>query len=234
MILEKPDSKPGLDGAPHVPRRPRQRWWRRRWILVALPGLLVLAVLGVVLTNQRAAQPAATPTPVSAALIAHGQIVPARVAHVGTQAGGVVQQLGVHAGQDVSAQTPIAWVIGPSNALEIVTAPFSGSVSNVLVHEGDTLLPGAAIAIIADMRTLQIETTDVDEFLIGHVHAGQQVSVSIDALDNATATGTVSSVALLPEAGTAGGAQQYPVIVRMNGLPPDARPGMSVRITLPD
>jgi len=192
---------------------------------------MLVGVAVVVLSSRSSvAPPAATPT--LAALVAHGQVVPVQQARVGTLSGGQVQQLSASLGSEVDAQTPLAWVTGPSGT-EIVTAPFSGSVTNVLVHAGDTLVPGETIAVVADMQTLQVETSDVDEFLVGHVNVEQRVQVTVDALDNLPLTGIVTNVALLPQAATSGG-QAYPVIVRLSGLPPNVRAGMSVRITLPN
>jgi multidrug resistance efflux pump len=167
----------------------------------------------------------------AAPLIAHGQIVPVRQAHVGTQGGGVVQRLEVALGDQVAAQTPLAWVQGPSG-LELILAPFDGTVANVLVHAGDTLLPGATIAVVADLRVLQVETSDVDEFLVSKVSPGQSVKVSVDALDNLTLNGTVTNVALLPQTGTSGG-PAYPVIISVRSLPSEVRAGMSVRVSFP-
>ena len=138
--------------------------------------------------SSRAAAPPPAAAPVAAALVAHGQVVPVQQARVGTLGGGQVQQLEASLGAEVSAQTPLAWVIGPSGT-EVVTAPFSGSVTNVLVHAGDTLMPGATIAVVANMHSLQVETSDVDEFLVGHVSVGQRVQVTVDALDNLALTG---------------------------------------------
>jgi multidrug efflux pump subunit AcrA (membrane-fusion protein) len=174
--------------------------------------------------------PAATPT--ITPLTAHGQVVPVQQARVGTLGGGVVQQLDASLGSDVAAKTPLAWVSGPSG-VEVVTAPFSGSITNVLVHAGDTLMPGATIAVVADMHALQVEASDVDEFLVGHVRVQQRVQVTVDALDNLALTGTVTNVALLPQTAIGGG-QAYPVIVSLSGVPPAVHAGMSVRITLPD
>jgi multidrug resistance efflux pump len=109
----------------------------------------------------------------------------------------VVQQLDANLGSDVAAKAPLAWVSGPSG-VEIVTAPFSGSITNVLVHAGDTLVPGATIAVVANLRSLQVETSDVDEFLVSHVRVDQRVQVTVDALDNLALTGTVTNVALQP------------------------------------
>jgi hypothetical protein len=55
----------------------------------------------------------------------------------------------------------------------------------------------------------------------------------VDALDNLGLTGTVTNVGLLPQAG-ASGTLAYPVIIRLGGLPPEVRPGMSVRVTFPE
>jgi biotin carboxyl carrier protein len=216
---------------PH-PNSRRPTIWRRRRVLVAGLGLLVLATVAVVVLNSQSSvpPPAATPTPT--ALVAHGQVVPVQQARVGTVNGGQVQQLNANLGSDVAAQTPLAWVTGPSGT-EVVTAPFSGSVTNVLVHAGDTLMPGATIVVVADMHALQVETSDVDEFLVGHVKVAERVQVTVDALDNLALTGTVTNIALLPQTATSG-SQAYPVIVNLSGVPPAVHAGMSVRITLPD
>jgi len=206
--------------------------WRQRRVLIGGLGTLVLATIAVVVLSASATPPPPAAAPAPAALIAHGQVLPVQQARVGTVNGGQVQQLDAILGSEVSAQTPLAWVIGPSGT-EIVTAPFSGSVTNVLVHAGDTLVPGATIAVVANMHALQVETSDVDEFLVGHVSVGQRVQVTVDALDNLALAGIVTNVALLPQT-AASGSQAYPVIVSLSGVPPAVHAGMSVRMTLPD
>jgi multidrug resistance efflux pump len=182
---------------------------------------------------RSAAAPSAAPTPAAAApLIARGQILPARQARVGTQGGGVVQQLALSPGDQVPAQAPLAWVLGPTGT-EIITAPFGGTITNVLVHAGDTLMPGATVAVVADLRTLQVETSDVDEFLINKIAPRQRVQIRVDALDNLALTGIVTSVALLPQISAAGSAA-YPVIIKLNDVPREIRAGMSVRVIVPD
>jgi multidrug efflux pump subunit AcrA (membrane-fusion protein) len=160
--------------------------------------------------------------------------MPAQQARVGNVGGGSVRQLSVSAGGLVNEQQEIARVDGPSGSTEVVTAPFRGTVTNILVHAGDTLLPGAAIAIVADLRTLQVETSDVDEFLVGHVQVGQPVRVTVDALDNLELQGTVRTIAGLPQTDTSGGGQNYPVLIALNGVPTPVRAGMSIRVTFPD
>jgi biotin carboxyl carrier protein len=209
-------------------------WLRRR--RVWLGGLLAIVLLGVgtvVAASTARTAPVATPPRPTAAPVpvtARGLIQPARSARVGTLTGGVVHQLNVALDSNVTEQSIVAWVIGPSGT-EVVTAPFGGSVTNVLVHEGDTVLPGSVIAIVADTRILQVETADVDEYVISQVHVGSPVQVTVDALDNTTLNGTVTGVALQPQA-SASGSQTYPVVVSVGAMPPDVRAGMTVRILL--
>lgn len=221
------------------PRRPtlrdrlRRSSGRVRWLAIAL-GLLVVVVL---LARQLStSQPgvATAPTPASGAsrLIAHGVVAPVSQARVGTLGGGVLLSLTVPIGDSVEAQAEVARVRGPSG-VEVLTAPFAGSVTGLLAHTGDTLVPGAAVVMLADLTRLQVETTDVDEFLIGHIQRGQSVSLQIEALDRRDLPGRVKTVALQPQT-TPGGDQQYPVTIDLGGTPPDLRPGMSVRITFPD
>jgi hypothetical protein len=207
---------------------------RRTAFGVALVGLLVVLLVGVL------ARPAAAPTapvgapvpPTSARLVAHGVVSPMSQARVGTLNGGVLLGVSVAIGEQVEAQRELARVRGPAD-LEVLTAPFSGTVTGMLAHVGDTLVPGASVVMVADLTRLQVETTDVDEFLIGHVRAAQNVALQIEALDRRELTGKVRTVALQPQT-TAGGDQHYPVTIDVGGTQPDLRPGMSVRITFPE
>jgi multidrug efflux pump subunit AcrA (membrane-fusion protein) len=230
MILQPGTTEFRANGTHQLPRVGRPLWRRGRLLLVLMALLLVSAVVLVVNRSQSAAPP--PPLAVAAPLVAHGQVMPARQAHVGTQSGGVVQRLDVGPGDQVTAQTPLALVVGASGT-ELVTAPFGGTITNVLVHAGDTLIPGATIAIVADLHSLQVETSDIDEFLVTKVAIGQRVQLNIDALDNLAMTGVVASIALLPQTGSSGG-PAYPVVISVGGFPPEVHAGMSVRVTLPE
>jgi multidrug resistance efflux pump len=197
------------------------------WIGAALLAVLVLVQI---VRQLPSSQPAATPTPLSQGrYIAHGIVTPVSQARVGTLSGGVLSRQSVEIGARVEAQQEIAQVRGPGG-LEQLTAPFDGTVTGVLAHTGDTLVPGAGVMTIADLTRLQVETTDVDEFLIGHVRPGQTPALQIEALDRRELTGRVRTVALQPQSTTAGD-QHYPVTIDLGGQQPDLRPGMSVRIT---
>lgn len=199
-----------------------------------LLGLLV--VVAVVARQVSTAASPASPAPQAASssgrLIAHGVVAPVSQARVGTLGGGVLLGLSVSIGDRVEASSELARVRGAAD-VEVLTAPFAGTVTGLLAHTGDTLVPGAGVVMVADLRRLQVETNDVDEFLIGRVQPGQSVTLQIEALDRRELTGRVRTVALQPQA-TPGGDQHYPVTIDPGGIPPDLRPGMSVRVIFPD
>ena len=234
---QAPTSDVARNGSRPRPRSLRPRFRRPRhvvrWAVVLLGLIVVVAV--VAWQASSTATPANPPAQVASSggrLIAHGVVAPVSQARVGTLTGGVLLGLSVSIGDSVDARTELARVRGPAE-VEVLTAPFAGTVTGLLAHTGDTLIPGAGVVLVADLRTLQVETNDVDEFLIGHVQPGQSVTLQIEALDRRELTGRVRTVALQPQT-TPGGDQHYPVTIDLGGKPPDLRPGMSVRIALSD
>jgi multidrug efflux pump subunit AcrA (membrane-fusion protein) len=158
---------------------------------------------------------------------------PVAQARVGTLNGGTVQRLWVAVGDVVEEAQEIARVRGADGSIEILTAPWPGTITTVPVHLGDTLLAGTIVATVGDLSRLQVETTDVDEFLIAHVRRGQRLTLTVDALDGRELEGDVQSVALeLQPIGS--GDQHYPVVLDLIDVPRELRPGMVVRVHLPE
>jgi multidrug efflux pump subunit AcrA (membrane-fusion protein) len=209
------------------PARP----WPRRTLWVALAGallgLLVVAGVARVATTQ---QEVIGEAPSAASkLISRGQVRPVAQAKVGTLAGGRVLQLGVQIGDAVLGESELARVRGPDGTVEVLTAPWGGRVTGLPVHEGDTVMPGTTVVTIGDLSQLQIETTEVDEFLIPYVYPGQIVRLTVDALDRRELQARVRTVTLEPQT-TASGDEHYPVILDLVGPVPGLRPGMTVRV----
>jgi hypothetical protein len=231
MTAASSPSPGGLDAGRAVAHPVRRR--RRRWIIGIALAIVVLAVAGFVVqcsaisaTQSGVATPTPAPRPQ-----ARGQIRPVAQARVGTTGGGVVASIAAGIGDAVSEQQEIARVRGATGT-EVLTAPFRGTITGVPVHVGDTVLPGAVVATVGDLTKLQVETTDVDEFLIARVRPGQRVSLFIDALDRQT-PGVVRTVALEPVTTTAGD-EHYPVTIELLEPIENLRPGMTVRILFPD
>jgi ABC-type lipoprotein export system ATPase subunit/biotin carboxyl carrier protein len=220
--------------APPLPKRKRRTWPRRLAI-----GLLLLAVVagGVAaywlgLLGQVGGTPAAPAPSVAEAPAyptARGEIRPIAQAKIGTLHGGVVNRLAVSVGQNVDEAQEIARINGPDGSAELLVAPWRGTITDIPVHVGDTVAVGAVVASIGDLSRLQVETTDVDEFIVGRVKPGNMVLVTVDALDQRQLRGRIRSVSLEPRP-NADGDDAYPTIIDLELPPPELRIGMSVRV----
>jgi multidrug resistance efflux pump len=176
------------------------------------------------------AAPAATVTPSPAAvrLTARGQVRPVAEARIGTLTGGTVFSLATQVGQAVEAEQEIARV-RHADGMEVLTAPWRGLITSLPARTGDTVTVGTTLAYLGDLSRLQVETNDVDEFIIAFVHEGQPVQMTVDALDGRTFGGWVRRVNLLPER-TEQGDEHFPVVIDFDGSTVDLRLGMTVRV----
>jgi multidrug efflux pump subunit AcrA (membrane-fusion protein) len=198
---------------------------------VLLGGAVLVLAAGIALWVATSANSTATvaPTPTATVVLsAHGAIQPVAHATIATMSGGVVRALSARVGEDVGNQREIAEISTPTQS-EILVAPWRGTIMGLSVHVGDTVMPGAVVATIGDLSRYQVETTDVDEYLIGQIHPNQQVSMTVEALGGRRIAGTVDTVALSQQT-TSAGVANYPVVIRLFANDPDLRPGMTVRI----
>lgn len=76
-----------------------------------------------------------------------------------------------------------------------LVATFAGTVGSVNVELGELVNPGVPMITIADFSGWQIKTTDLTELDVVSVGLGQAVDVQIDAVPDATISGTVSDIA---------------------------------------
>lgn len=222
-----------------MPERPRFAPPKRSRLPRILRSLVLLAIVGAGGIGglwwwmgrppwTPAPAPIAPTTAEPARLSARGQVRPIGQARVGTLAGGVITRLTAEVGQRVEDGQELAWVRGP-NGMETLTAPWRGTVMRVPVHLGDTVTPGTVLVTIGDLSKLRVETTDVDEFIIGGVRAGQQVSMTVEAVEGMRLGGTVRSVSLEPQLNETGD-DHYPIIIDLATQPAALRAGMTVRI----
>jgi multidrug resistance efflux pump len=110
-------------------------------------------------------------------------------------------------------------------------APFAGTVATLKASVGDYLLPGVMAAVIVDMRSLHVETTDLSELDVTAVSVGQECAVSFDALGQSV-TGHVSRISPLPT--TLGGDVVYAVTVELAEIPEGLLAGMSAEVAFGD
>jgi HlyD family secretion protein len=108
-------------------------------------------------------------------------------------------------------------------------APFAGTISDVMVSPGETVVPGQPVLALSDLSRLRVETTDLSELDVAHVVPGQEALVYVDALDEEF-EGQV--VAISPQATTIGGDVVYTVFVALDEQPPALRWGMSTEVQI--
>ncbi|HET6316622.1 MAG TPA: HlyD family efflux transporter periplasmic adaptor subunit [Chloroflexota bacterium] len=208
---------------------------RRALILV---GIALLAVLVVARVGGSMVTRSATPDEPTekaqqievpaAPLTAHGLVQPVARANVTTIGGGSVIDLLVSVGQSVEKGQALARVAGPTQT-EVVIAPLDGAVNAVNVHAGDGVPPGATLLTVADSSRYQVESVDVDEYLLARLRPRQGVTITFDSDPQRTLRGTVGSISPQAQTTPAGGLN-YLTIVNLAGAEPNLRPGMTVHL----
>jgi HlyD family secretion protein len=125
----------------------------------------------------------------------------------------------------------------------LYTAPFDGVVTNLPVHEGETVVmgiqnaPGSTLMTVADMGIITAEI-QVDETDIVNVKLGQHADVTIDAIPGQTFTGKVTQIgdnAIVRSTGLATSqstassqeAKDFKVVITLDNPPANLRPGLS-------
>jgi multidrug efflux pump subunit AcrA (membrane-fusion protein) len=112
--------------------------------------------------------------------------------------------------------------------LELKT-PFSGTISEVNVRQGEWINAGQAVLVAANLADLQVETTDLNEIDAARVKVGYPVVVTFDALPGVEVNGTVKSIA--PKASEGSGVN-YTVIVELDEVPDQLRWGMTAFVDI--
>ncbi|MFC2053786.1 HlyD family secretion protein [Chloroflexota bacterium] len=106
---------------------------------------------------------------------------------------------------------------------------FNGTVSDVLVHAGEWVIPGQPVLILADLENLRVETTDLNEIDAARVQVADPVIVTFDALPGVVVNGAVDSIA--PKA-SAGSGVNYSVIILLDEIPEQLRWDMTAFVDI--
>lgn len=127
-----------------------------------------------------------------------------------------------------------------------IRAPFEGIIGNRAIQAGDYVQSGQRLASLVPLDDVYIDA-NFKETQLAELHAGQPVSIAVDALDGHAIAGTVESVApasgsvfsLLPPDNATGNftkvVQRIPVRIHVPanvGAEEVLRPGMSVVVTV--
>lgn len=95
----------------------------------------------------------------------------------------------------------------------VVTAETDGIISGLTASEGESLPAGTALCRILDPQSYQV-VLNIDELDIQGVAAGQPVEVTVDALEDRSYEGTVSSISLVGENNGSVGTYQVRVLLK--------------------
>lgn len=139
------------------------------------------------------------------------------------------EELAVLEAQVESARTSVALA---ELRLEqaIIEAPISGKVANILVEVGEQATPGAPAIVLVNENAYHIEVS-VDEIDIDAVAVGQDVEVTLDALDDTVVPGQVADIA--PVAAEGGvGVVTYQVTINIEPDDVELRPGMTANASI--
>jgi HlyD family secretion protein len=107
-------------------------------------------------------------------------------------------------------------------------ADFAGTVSEAYVRAGEFVGPGQPIALLADLSTLIVETTDLNEIDVARIAPGDTVEITFDALPDVALPGTITYIASKADPGAG---VNYVVEVRPDdGFPQGVRWGMTAYV----
>jgi multidrug efflux pump subunit AcrA (membrane-fusion protein) len=106
-------------------------------------------------------------------------------------------------------------------------SPISGAVTTVNIVAGEYVTPGQVVITLSDVANLQVVTKDLSERDVPNISVGQNVKVSVDAL-NVEITGHVESISSVAD--TLGGDVIYKTTIALDNLPDGVRAGMSVTV----
>jgi len=116
-------------------------------------------------------------------------------------------------------------------------SPFDGIVTRRNVEVGENVMvgtmnnAGTVLLTVADMSVIEAEV-EVDETDIPFVRLGQRATVTIDAIQDQTFTGTVTEIGNSPIQAAGGAAAQrtatnFKVTITIEGQVPEVRPGFT-------
>ena len=110
-----------------------------------------------------------------------------------------------------------------------IVAPFDGTISDVLIREGQYVNAGQPIVLLGNLDRMQIETTDLNEKDVAGLKIGDKVMVTIDALPGVQAEGTIAKIA--PKSTKTTGVN-YTVTIDLAQVPEGLRWGMTTLVEM--
>lgn len=114
-------------------------------------------------------------------------------------------------------------------SLLVLEAPFAGTVSDVYPQAKEWVAPGQPLVVLADLQTLWVETTDLNEIDAAQIEIGDFATTTFDALPDIVVEGQVVYIASKSEEGSG---VNYKVILELNEIPEKVRWGMTAFVDI--
>ena len=128
----------------------------------------------------------------------------------------------------LAAQTRLAAIESLIDQSSLL-APFGGTIVQLYINSGELVSPGVPVILLADLSTLQVKTTDLNEVDVARIQIGDEAEVSFDALPNTKIAGKVSDISLKNSAGSG---VYYDVYVVLDEIPNGLLWGMSAFVEI--
>lgn len=110
-----------------------------------------------------------------------------------------------------------------------LTAPFSGTVSEVKIKVGDQVSPGSVAIRIDDFSSLLVDVR-ISEVDVNRIRVGQDSSLVFDAILNKTYQGKVKEVS--PVGTITQGVVDFIVTIELTDVDQDVKPGMTAAVNI--
>ena len=110
-----------------------------------------------------------------------------------------------------------------------LTAPFSGTVTEVKIKPGDQVSPGSIAIRIDDLSSLLVDVR-ISEVDVNRIRVGQDASLVFDAILNKTYQGKVKEVS--PVGTVTQGVVDFIVTIELTDADQDVKPGMTAAVNI--
>jgi len=128
----------------------------------------------------------------------------------------------------LAAKTRVAAIESVINQSKLV-APFDGTIVDLYANTGEMISPGVPVMLLADLSTLQVKTTDLNEVDVARVQVGDTVKVTFDALPDTVVEGNVSEISLKNATGSG---VYFDIFITLKEIPERLRWGMSAFVEI--
>jgi HlyD family secretion protein len=110
-----------------------------------------------------------------------------------------------------------------------VRAPFTGTITDVQIRPSESIAAGTPVIVIADLGSMRVETTDLDEVDAARVLVDNPAQVTFDAVPGFSTTGMVERLEPMP---SVSGGTNYTAWIHIQTIPDNLMWGMTAFVDI--